>query len=100
MLVTDIEITLVYQLVFVLALLIVALTSFVILVRYTGWLKIHLDRVFDLYKIDNRAIDSSIASLTIIAKSKGMDFVREFEDDDENVDNNVPRGKYREFTDI
>ena len=95
----NVDINLIYQLIFVVILMSLSLVFFVILIRYMGWLKIHLDRVTDLHKIDKRAIDSSIESLTIIAKSKGMIFTEE-EYDDDNDEGNIPRGKYSEFTNI
>jgi len=97
MLTDNINIDLVYQLGFVLILLAFSLIFFVILVRYLGWLKIHLDRVNELYKIDKNAVKSSIYSLTIIAKSKGMEML---DDEDNNRGKDLPRGKYREFTEI
>ncbi len=101
MLVTEIETTLIYQLVFMLILLSVALTSFVILVRYTGWLKIHLDRIFDLYKIDEEATKSSVETLLFIAKAKGMELADDYKKAQEDTEEKeMPKGKYREFAEI
>ena len=99
MLNSNIQVELIYQLVFVLLLLTLALVFFTILVRYTGWLKIHFDRISQLYKIDTRAIESSLYSLTIIAKSKGME-IEESEESEEDKGSKMPKGKYKEFTNI
>ena len=98
MLSSNIQVELVYQLVFVLILLTLALVFFTILIRYTGWIKIHFDRILELYGIDSRAVESSLYSITVIAKSKGMEF--EEEDSEEDKGSKTPKGKYKEFTNI
>ncbi len=95
----NIQVDLIYQLVFIILLLALTLVFFVILTRYTGWIKIHLDRVEELYKIDNKAIDTSFYSLSVIAQSKGMELPDD-EDDKKDDNKKLSRGKYKEFTDI
>ncbi len=103
MLESNIDINVIYQLVFVVLLFSLSLMFFVVLMRYTAWVRIHLDRVIDLYKRDSSVLRSSIDSLLIIGKSKGMDVFDEGEDEDEEVESEeseVAKGRYRTYTDI
>lgn len=106
MLIEDINMNQLYQLLFVIALLGLSLTFFVVLIRYTGWMRIRLDRLVQLYQQDRGVTESSIHSLTIIAKSKGMlEEEPQYDENGEEIEieedsSEVRAGRYRKLTDL